>query len=91
MAKRPNFRDARWYAVRPASSTKPATYRCPLCGLHLPALSRHMLVVPEGDSSRRRHAHTDCVMNARKAGRLPLREDVEPPRPSLLARLLRRA
>jgi hypothetical protein len=87
---RPGFRDARWYAVRPASSTKPATYRCPLCGRHLPALSQHLLVLPDGDASRRRHAHTDCVMRARKAGRLPLREEVEPPRPGLLARLLRR-
>jgi hypothetical protein len=51
----------------------PATYRCPLCGRHLPALSEHMLIVPEGDSRRRRHAHTKCVMTARKAGRLPTR------------------
>jgi hypothetical protein len=29
-------------------------------------------------------------MTARKAGRLPLREEVEPRRPGLLARLLRR-
>jgi hypothetical protein len=88
---RPGFREARWYAVRPAGSTKPATYRCPLCGAHLPALSEHLLVLPDGDPSRRRHAHTACVMRARKAGRLPLREEVEPPRPGLLARLLRRA
>ena len=85
-----DFRAARWYAVRPASNTKPSTYTCPLCGRLLPALSAHMLVVPEGDSSRRRHAHRDCVLAARKAGRLPLREDVDPPRPGLLARLLRR-
>jgi hypothetical protein len=85
-----DFRDARWYAIRRAGSRKPATYRCPLCGRHLPALSEHMLVVPEGDSSRRRHAHTTCVMRARKAGRLPLREEVEPRRPGLFARLLRR-
>ena len=89
--QRPNFRDARWYTIRPAGSTKPATYRCPLCGRHLPALSEHLLVLPDGDASRRRHAHTGCVMRARKAGRLPLREDVEPPRPGLIARLLRRA
>jgi hypothetical protein len=89
--ERPGFRDARWYAVRPAGSTKPATYRCPLCGRHLPALSEHLLVLPDGDAARRRHAHSDCVMRARKAGRLPLREDVEPRRPRLLARLLRRA
>ena len=84
------FRRARWYAVRPAQNRKPATYRCPLCGGLLPALSAHMLVVPEGDSSRRRHAHAQCVINARRAGRLPLREEVEPKRPGLLSRLLRR-
>ena len=85
------FTDARWFAIRPAANRTPATYRCPLCGRHLPALSEHMLVVPEGDSSRRRHAHTKCVLQARKHGRLPLREDVEPRRPGLLQRLLRRA
>jgi hypothetical protein len=85
-----DFHDARWYAVRPAANRKPSTYRCPLCGQLLPALSAHMLVVPEGQSPRRRHAHTECVMRARKSGRLPLREDVDPARPGLLARLLRR-
>jgi hypothetical protein len=85
-----DFRAARWYAIRPAGSTKPATYRCPLCGRRLPALCEHMLVVPEGNPSRRRHAHTACVMRARRAGRLPLREEVEPRRPGLLAWLLRR-
>jgi hypothetical protein len=86
----PEFRDARWYALRPASSTKPATYRCPLCGGWLPALSQHMLVMPEGDATRRRHAHSACVTSAQRAGRLPLREQVQPSRPGLLARLLRR-
>ena len=81
---------ARWYAVRPAANRKLTTYRCPLCGELLPALSEHMLVLPEGETSRRRHAHTECVIAARRAGRLPLREEVEPPRPGLLARLLRR-
>jgi hypothetical protein len=85
-----DFRRARWYVVRRAGSRKPSTYRCPLCGGLLPALSEHMLVLPEGDPARRRHAHAGCVMTARKAGRLPLREDVEPRRPGLLARLLRR-
>jgi hypothetical protein len=85
-----DFRKARWYAVRPAGNRKPATYRCPLCGGLLPALSDHMLVLPEGDASRRRHAHAKCVMNARRDGGLPLREEVEPRRPGLLARLLRR-
>ena len=87
---RNDFRGARWYAVRPAANRKPATYRCPLCRGLLPALSEHMLVTPEGDSSRRRHAHSGCVMAARKQGRLPLREEVEPRPPGLLARLLRR-
>jgi hypothetical protein len=87
---RDDFRNARWYAIRPAANRKPATYRCPLCGGHLPALSEHMLVTPEGDSSRRRHAHSACVLAARKQGRLPLREDVEPAAPGLLSRLFRR-
>jgi hypothetical protein len=81
---------ASWYAVRPATNRKPATYRCPLCGALLPALSNHMLVLPEGDTSRRRHAHIGCVMKARREGRLPLREEVAPRRPSLVARLFRR-
>jgi hypothetical protein len=87
---RDDFRKASWYAIRPAANRKPATYRCPLCGGMLPALSEHMLVTPEGDSSRRRHAHSACVMAARKQGRLPLREDVEPPPPGLVSRLFRR-
>jgi hypothetical protein len=85
-----DFREARWYAVRRAGSRRPATYRCPLCGGLLPAPSEHLLVLPDGDASRRRHAHTRCVTNARRRGRLPLREEVEPRRPGLLARLLRR-
>lgn len=74
----------RWWEVRRAQNRKPATYRCPLCGQHLPALSEHMLLFPEGDHSRRRHAHTRCVMEARKAGRLPTRAEWEAgqPRPA---------
>jgi hypothetical protein len=53
----------------------PATYTCPLCGGFLPALSEHMLLIPEGDGSRRRHAHSKCVMAARRAGRLPTRDE----------------
>jgi hypothetical protein len=84
------FHEARWYGVRRAANRKPATYRCPLCGGLLPALSDHALVLPDGDPSRRRHAHMNCVISARRAGRLPLRQEVEPRRPSLLSRLLRR-
>jgi hypothetical protein len=65
----------RWWEVRSAQSLKPATYRCPLCGEHLPALGEHMLMFPEGDHGRRRHAHTRCVLNARRAGRLPTRAE----------------
>ena len=68
MAKQPQ---PRWWTVRSASNRKPSTYRCPLCGNQLPALQPHMLITPEGDSSRRRHAHSACVLNARRAGRLP--------------------
>jgi hypothetical protein len=46
-----------------------------------------MLIVPEGDAARRRHAHTACVMAARRAGALPFREEVEPRGPSLWARI----
>ena len=94
MADRPQ---PRWWYVRRAQNLKPATYRCPLCGRHLPALSEHMLMYPEGDSSRRRHAHTGCVLAARKAGKLPTREEwlkTQPREPSawdrLVARLSRR-
>ena len=63
--------DPRWWTVRRAHSLKPATYRCPLCDRPLHAMSEHVLMTPEGDSSRRRHAHTECVRRAREAGDLP--------------------
>jgi hypothetical protein len=66
---------APWYAVRRAQSRKPATYTCPFCSRFLPALSEHVLVSPEGDGTRRRHAHTACAVAARRAGRLPSRDD----------------
>jgi hypothetical protein len=72
---RNDLASARWWNLRRAQNRKPATYRCPLCGGYLPALSEHMLIVPEGDSSRRRHAHAKCVIEARRAGRLPTREE----------------
>jgi hypothetical protein len=62
-----------------------------LCGGYLPALSEHVLITPEGDASRRRHAHTACAVAARKAGRLPTidewRKGSLDVRPSLLGRL----
>jgi hypothetical protein len=82
-----------WWEVRPAQNLKPATYRCPLCGRHLPALSEHMLMFPEGDHSRRRHAHSDCIMSARRAGKLPTRAEwlrTQPREPGPVRRLLDR-
>jgi hypothetical protein len=82
----------RWWAIRPARNLKPATYRCPLCGRHLAAMSDHMLLSPEGQSVGRRHAHTECVVSARRAGRLPSRDEWrarEPRSRSLLTRLFR--
>jgi hypothetical protein len=84
---------ALWWEVRRAQNTKAATYRCPFCGYHLHATTEHMLISPEGDSSRRRHAHRECVMAARQQGRLPLREEwmaTQPRPPSFLRRLLGR-
>jgi hypothetical protein len=52
-----------------------------------------MLIAPEGDSRRRRHAHSDCVLAARANGRLPLKEDwqrTRPRPPSLWGRLFAR-
>lgn len=82
----------RWWSVRRAQNSKPATYRCPFCGTHLHAMSEHVLIAPEGDSSRRRHAHTECVLAARQAGALLTFDDwrASRPRKGLLGRLLRR-
>jgi hypothetical protein len=38
-------------------------------------MSDHVLIAPEGDSNRRRHAHTECVARARKAGRFLTYDD----------------
>jgi hypothetical protein len=40
-----------------------------------------MLIAPEGDTRRRRHAHSDCVMKARARGELPLREEWQATQP----------
>ena len=60
----------RWWTIRPAQNLKATSYICPLCDQQLHAMSEHTLLLPEGDASRRRHAHTDCVAKARKAGEL---------------------
>jgi len=89
----PKLEPAPWWSIRRAQNRKPATYRCPLCGGFLPALSEHVLIAPEGDAARRRHAHTKCVLAARKAGRLPTRDEwrrTQPRKPGPWARLLER-
>jgi hypothetical protein len=53
-----------------------------------------MLIAPEGDTRRRRHAHTKCVLAARARGQLPLREEwqrTQPRQPSAWRRMWRRA
>jgi hypothetical protein len=84
-----NANSPRWWTMRRAQNRKPATYRCPLCGQHLPALSEHMLLYPEGRSDGRRHAHSECVLAARRAGRLPTKDEwagTQPRPPSIWSR-----
>ena len=76
--------EAHWYEWRAAQNRKPAQYRCPLCGKQLPALSDHMLLFPEGDHSRRRHAHTACAVKARNQGRLPTRSEWQKSQPRVV-------
>jgi hypothetical protein len=52
-----------------------------------------MLMLPEGDPQGRRHAHTECVLAARKRGALPTRAEwlkTQPRPPSLWARAFER-
>jgi hypothetical protein len=56
-------------------SNKPATYRCPFCDVQLHAMSDHVLIAPEGDGTRRRHAHRECVLAVRAVGQLPLEDE----------------
>jgi hypothetical protein len=89
----PSLPRAAWWTVRSAQNRKPATYRCPICGRHLPAFSEHMLIAPEGDVRRRRHAHTQCVLAAHSRGQLVLHDEWRRSRlrpPGLWRRLLAR-
>jgi hypothetical protein len=70
----PRLEPAEWWSVRAAHNLKPATYRCPLCGYRLHAMSPHVLIAPEGDTSRRRHAHAECVQAALAQGRMTSRD-----------------
>lgn len=66
---------SRWWTFRPAQNRSASVYRCPFCEGKLTALSEHMLITPEGDASRRRHAHRECVLRAREEGHLPTRDE----------------
>lgn len=77
--------DARWWTFRPAQNLSASVYICPLCGERLPALSEHMLISPEGDTTRRRHAHTACVWGARRSGDLVTRDEWEGSRPETIS------
>jgi hypothetical protein len=81
-----------WWAVRRAHSSRPATYTCPFCGKLLHAMSEHVVIAPEGDVERRRHAHTECVAAARRAGTFRTYDDWREtqPRRSFVQRYLRR-
>ena len=85
----PRLEHADWWSIRRAQNLKPATYTCPLCGYRLHAMTPHVLIAPDGDTARRRHAHAECVA----AAQLPTYSDwrkTQPRKPSVLARLLRR-
>jgi hypothetical protein len=78
-----------WWSVRRVSSARPATYRCPFCDRLLHAMSDHVLIAPEGDTGRRRHAHTACVARARESGRLITYDDWRARQPAASKRWLR--
>ena len=67
--------EAQWWSVRRVRSGRPATYRCPFCNRLLHAMSDHVLIAPEGDTTHRRHAHAACVVRAREAGRFRTYDD----------------
>ena len=79
--------DARWWTVAAGAEPQARDLPLPFCGRHLPALSEHVLIMPEGDATRRRHAHTACALAERRAGRLPDRDEyraTQPREPGLL-------
>jgi len=67
--------EPRWWTMRRAQSGRPVTYTCPFCGGLLLAMTEHVLLAPEGEVERRRHAHTDCVRAARARGELPTSDE----------------
>jgi hypothetical protein len=56
-------------------------------------MTPHVLIAPEGDTSRRRHAHAECAGAARARGRLTSYDEwraTQPREPGRLRRLFRR-
>jgi hypothetical protein len=85
--------EPRWWTLRAAGSLKPATYRCPFCERLLHASSGHLLIAPEGKSAGRRHAHIECVAEARRGGRFLTHAEwqaLQPRTGNVLTRLFRR-
>lgn len=74
-AGRGDLPEADWYTARHAQSFQPKSYTCPFCRQQFHAMSDHVLLSPEGDPGRRRHAHSACVRIARAEGLLPTREE----------------
>jgi hypothetical protein len=76
----------RWWEMRPAQGSQAKSYTCPICHGVLLAMTPNTLLFPEGDRSRRRHAHTACVVTQRKAGKFLTRAEWErahlPPKPA---------
>jgi hypothetical protein len=60
----------RWWEIRHAQGQQAKTYTCPLCHGRFLAMVPHVLLSPEGDRDRRRHAHATCVSRRRAAGTL---------------------
>jgi hypothetical protein len=69
--------NVQWWSMRPAQNLKPSTYTCPFCRKRLASMSEHVLIAPEDDRSKRRHAHMECVRKARAAGTLPTKAEWE--------------
>jgi hypothetical protein len=82
--------DAEWWDVRMARNPSGAIYTCPLCDGPVHSATEHMLVTPEGNSERRRHAHMDCVREAISTDRLTVRTQPEDQRPKWFRRARRR-
>jgi hypothetical protein len=56
-------------------------------------MSDHVVIAPEGDADRRRHAHVECVAGARERGTFLTYDDwraAQPRTPGLLSRMLAR-